>query len=126
MQEETKILEIPKHWRAHVIPADEVENGPHEQTGEPYKWFVRPVGPWRLEVFPPEPDGAPGTRMAAWTGQWEMEDGRILEADAASLAEAAARIESMMAVVLTSTLMGLTGGSLPDPLWEAALALAED
>ena len=125
MQEETRILEIPKHWRVNVIPADEVENGPHEQTGEPYKWFVRPVGPWRLEVFPPEPDGAPGTRMACWTGQWEMEDGRLIEADAPTLAEAAGRIERMMAFALINVLMDLVGGTLPDELWEAAVALAE-
>lgn len=124
MQNQIVTLDIPKNWQPHIIPAEEAADGSLPGS-EPYTWFVRRVGPWRLEVFPPEPDGQPGTRTAAWTGQWELEGGRLIEADAPSLAEAAGRIEQMMATALASLVMDLVGGSLPDSLWETAVTLAE-
>ena len=125
MIEQTVTLEVPKNWQPHTIPAEEADHSGSLPGSEPYTWFVRRVGPWRLEVFPPERDSAPGTRMAAWTGQWELESGRLIEADAPTLAEAAGSIERMMATVLASLLMDLVGGSLPDELWETAVNLAE-
>ena len=125
--------EIPKHWQPHTIPADEVENGPHEQTGEPYTWYKRQVGPWTLEAFPPEPsygdDDVPASYTPGnWTGYCEISEAQFmaLEVEATSLAEAAQLIEHMMATMLTSCLMELVGGNLPDAAWETAVSLAED
>jgi hypothetical protein len=122
--------EIPKHWQPHTIPADEVENG--LRRVEPYTWYKRQVGPWTLEAFPPDESFGDWDHVPAsytprnWTGYCEVSDGQVMEVEAESLAEAARLIEQMMATMLTSCLMGLVGGNLPDVAWETAVSLAED
>lgn len=125
--QDTATLEL-KHWQPRTIPAEQVDN--YRSTGE-YTWFVREVGPWRLEVFPPEPpeygdDDVPASlTLGRWYAQCELDGGEMLAIEAATLPEAARLIEQMLATTLTSCLMGLVGGQLPDDAWETAVSLGE-
>lgn len=110
---------VPDHWQPQTIAAEEVENSDRFRT-EPYTWYVREVGPWRLECFPPEP-----VLGDAWEGYAEFNETHEMRVEADSLAEAVRLIEQMMATLLTSCLIGLVGGGLPDAAWETAIFLAE-
>lgn len=106
-----------KHWQA--LSAD-----------DGYTWLRRQVGPWRLEVFPPESscddDDVPASYSPGlWCGQCEFDSGDLLEVEAETMPAAARLIEQAMAVMLTSVLMGLVGTELPDAAWETAVTLGE-
>lgn len=112
---------VPAHWQPHTIPAEEFDP-------EPYTWYVREIGPWRLECFPPDESFDYGTAIVSetrWAGYAEFNETHEMRVEADSLAEAARLIEQMMATLLTSCLIDLVGGGLPDVAWETAIFLAE-
>lgn len=126
--QDTVVLEL-KHWQPRTIPAEQVDN---YRSTEEYTWYVREVGPWRLEVFPPEPPlfdredrSVSLVGPTKWYAQCELDGGEMLAVEADTLHEAARLIEQAMAVMLTSCLMGLVGGQLPDDAWETAVSLGE-
>lgn len=81
MHDQVVTLDIPKNWQPHIIPAEEANDGTLPGS-EPYTWFVRRVGPWRLEVFPPEPAWhAKGLRSALRNLRLPEEHWNVAELD---------------------------------------------
>lgn len=104
---------VPPCWRA-VVTDDTTE------TGGRYTYYTRQVGPWVLEIFPADADGE------LWHGQVEMTDGSELSVYGDTMPAAASALEGAAALALVSMLMSLVGSSLPDPAWEAAVAIGEE